>query len=100
MRQTMTTEVRPDEGEAKNYSAMTTATDRLGRSQHPSWARLLPGTEKNSDVVFARAAIRGISAKKSFTRGSARSKATVSVVCGQAAFNNTLNRRDRERVSR
>jgi hypothetical protein len=36
--------------------------------------------------------------EKSFARGSERSKATVSVVCRQAAFNNTANRGHCERV--
>jgi hypothetical protein len=48
--------------------------------------------------VFVRATTWGISAEKSFARGSARSKATVPVVCPQAAFNNTVNRGHRERV--
>jgi hypothetical protein len=98
MRQTMTTKVRLNEGKAKNCSAMRSATDCLGRSQHPSRAAVVARSAETLIVVFVRATIWGISAEKSFARGNARSKATVPVVCRQAAFNNTVNRGHRERV--
>jgi hypothetical protein len=72
MRQTMTTKVRLNEGKAKNCSAMRSATDCLGRSQHPSRAAVVArNAKKPQTVVFVRAAIWRISAKKSFTSGRA-----------------------------
>jgi hypothetical protein len=46
MRQTTTAEVRLDEGKAKSCSTMRPTPDRLGRSQPPSWAELLPERKK------------------------------------------------------
>jgi hypothetical protein len=43
----MTTELRLDEGKAKNYSTMRPATDCLGRSQHPSRAVVVARNAKN-----------------------------------------------------
>jgi hypothetical protein len=55
MQQTTTAEVHLDEGKAKSCSAMRPAPDRLGRSQQPSWAELLP----THTMPFVRAAIWG-----------------------------------------
>jgi hypothetical protein len=62
MRQTTTAEERLDARKAKRCSAMTPATDRLVRSQHPSRAEVVASNAKTRTMMFVRAAIWGISA--------------------------------------
>src|SRR5436853_462542 len=54
MRQTMTTEVRLDEGKTKNCSAMRPATDCLGRSQHPSREHVASMAYRAPPHIYAR----------------------------------------------